>query len=596
MLSPAGKNQRTNNSIQVFGFRNLSNTVQLICLILLFIVSNSIFAQGASNLQIELVARTFDEEAIIHVRLPRGQMINSATLSQGDNTIVLAPDVDPLPITRFILIDASEATINLQQVLQSNMSRFWRAGEELTSLTFYNDEVTFFDPTSDTEINNNHLANYIIESGVPACHGDALSRINDITRDYERSWRILLVTAGDFSEQEQCNSQNLPILPSSLDLFTLAEPVDAGLEALVENSSGQQYQGNLLTIENEISTILTQWGQSTYALQGDIPDDWNSDESFEFDISLSNGEDENIVLTFQDYNVPLPATPTPVPTATVEIPTETPVQEIIVATEATEEAVVPVVTSTPGISDENGSPGSNGVAILLIIGAILFVVGAVVLALALSRVRRVPVDDAPQQTGNFYETLQTIDNEVENQVTATRIRERGLVSEADDSQTQIATSLDDTYMAEDDVESEEEHDELLLTQVLTDNRFQSMMEQSTSNEEVIGWMRLLVDGVGENRDFELSRRGAVIGRSQECDIQITGDRAISRQHARLDVRSNDQVTVSRLSAVNPVVVGGVQISNRHPLAPNDVIHLSDETRLIFVAKEEQNTDTEIQDE
>ena len=111
-----------------------------------------------------------------------------------------------------------------------------------------------------------------------------------------------------------------------------------------------------------------------------------------------------------------------------------------------------------------------------------------------------------------------------------------------------------------------------------------MMSQSRSNVEIIGWIRLVSKDI--NRDFELTRRGAVVGRSQECDIQITGDSAISRKHARLDVSAINQVTISRLSAVNPVLISGIQINNLHPLAPNDVIHLSDETRLIFIAKVE----------
>lgn len=597
MLSPAGRKYRENSLFTRPGSTILYNTAQLICLLLLFTISNVVTAQSSNTIQVELVARTFEEEAIIHVRLPRGQTVDQASLTQGNNTILLAPGIDPLPLTRFILIDASEATINLQQVMQSNMSRFWRAGENPTSLIFYTDEITFFEATNDSEVNNSRLANYTIQPGVPACHGDALARINEITRDYDRSWRILLVTAGDFSGQEECNLQDLPDLPSWLDLFTLAQPVDTRLENLIASNRGQKFEGNLLTIENEITSILTQWGQSSYLLQGDIPDDWNSDESFELEISISNGEDESIELTFREYTVPLPPTATPQPTATIEVATETPVEETV-ATEASiiVEATIAAI-ETPTNTVTNANSGSTRVAILLIIGAILFVIGAVVLALALSRVRRVPVERKPEQPGNFYETLHNIENEEDNQLTATRIRERGIVSEEDDSQTQLATSLDDTYMAEDDlVETPEEHDELLLTQVLTDGRFQNMMEQSISNDEIVGWMRLLIDGEGEDRDYELTRRGAIIGRSQECDIQITGDRAISRQHARLDVRTNDQVTVSRLSAVNPVVVGGVQISNRHPLEPNDVIHLSDETRLIFVAREEQTTDTEIQEE
>jgi pSer/pThr/pTyr-binding forkhead associated (FHA) protein len=76
----------------------------------------------------------------------------------------------------------------------------------------------------------------------------------------------------------------------------------------------------------------------------------------------------------------------------------------------------------------------------------------------------------------------------------------------------------------------------------------------------------------------------LVGRSTDCDIQITGDPAISRHHARLEVAEDDSITISRLSATNPVIIGGVQVGNHHPLRPNDVIHLSDATRLIYIEK------------
>lgn len=180
-------------------------------------------------------------------------------------------------------------------------------------------------------------------------------------------------------------------------------------------------------------------------------------------------------------------------------------------------------------------------------------------------------------------------------MSATKIRERSIVEDKDIGETRIApeaaglgtptqaAKLDDTYMEESAEFGDE--DELLVTQVLTDERFKQMVQQSKSNEEIVGWMRLSTEGEAASEDFPLTAKGAVIGRSLDCDIRVKEDRAISRQHARLDVRPNGQVTISRLSAVNPVVVGGVQVSNRHPLKPNDVIHLSDRTRLIYVAKD-----------
>ncbi len=572
----------------------------VICLLLFFLITMPTLVQSDdSPIKVELVAETFDGEAIIHVRLPRAVTIDEALLSPINNEsddIILTFDNEPLPITRFIMLDASDRMVNLQSVVRSNISRFWRTGEHPTSLIFYSDEVTYFEPGNEAEFLDNNLLSYNINPGVPACHGDAIAQLNTLTRDYDRSWRILLVTPGDFSNNDNCVNPDLPVAPTWLDIFVLAEPSDE-LNAVVNRNEGQFYPGSLQTVASEITPILEQWSQSSYALRGNIPEGWNSDAAFELDIRLSDGSRQIIELGFRDYTVTLPATATPAPTATIETPTETPTEEatIAAATEVIATEAIVDTTEPPATSSETG--GSSNVAILLIIGAILFVIGAVVLALALSRVRRAPVKNPAPQTANFYETLNNINNDASSSLTATRVRERNIVSsDGLDPQTQIA-SLDDTHMEGDDIsDSDEELDEILLTQVLSDKRFQSMMEQSSNDDEIVGWLRLIVSNRAEDGDYELKRRGAVIGRSQECDIQITGDRAISRQHARLDVRSNGQVTVSRLSAVNPVVVGGVQISNRHPLAPNDVIHLSDETRLIFIAREEidPDMDTEIQ--
>ncbi|MDQ7036073.1 MAG: FHA domain-containing protein [Anaerolineae bacterium] len=234
---------------------------------------------------------------------------------------------------------------------------------------------------------------------------------------------------------------------------------------------------------------------------------------------------------------------------------------------------------------------ADNIALLLILGAVLFIIGAVILALALSRLRR-PTPYSPQaEQGNFYDTL---DDEVESSVTATRIRERNILDTGDgDSPTRAAQRAhpspsssadyqsDETHLGEFDVE---EVDEMLITQVLTDNRFRNMIEQSVDQDEVVAWIRL--EGTIPD-DFELTRRGALVGRSQECDIQIKGDRAISRQHARLDVQANDTITISRLSAVNPVIVGGIQVGNHHELKTNDVIHLSDRTRLILITRTDE---------
>jgi hypothetical protein len=251
--------------------------------------------------------------------------------------------------------------------------------------------------------------------------------------------------------------------------------------------------------------------------------------------------------------------------------------------------------ATPVPPPDSGDDAPDSAVLGLVIGAGLFIVGAVVLALALANVRR-PGSRQPDPDVNFYDTVDS--DSTQDIEENTRIRERNIIDDDDLGITRMATmrardpkatlsDVDTMRLDDDDAPPDVEatsagvEDQMIITQVLSDDRFQKMMSQSKRDDEVIAWLRLEGAGTG---DYELTRRGAVVGRSQECDIQITGDRAISRQHARLDVQDDDTVTISRLSATNPVVVGGVQVSNRHPLRPNDVIHLSDQTRLIFIQR------------
>jgi hypothetical protein len=535
------------------------------------------------------VTRSAEGNVVLHVRVPRGQTVESAELVQGNHLVVLEAEPVQLPETQWILLDSSDEMVNLQSVVQSSVQRFWRGSSAETGLIFYSSEITSLRPTDSSEQIDAFLTSYAATAGEPACLGQAIAAINDSERDLDRSWRILIVTAGDFSRQDACDISTLASLPAPVDVIAITEEADTALLELVDRSGGIINNANLRTVEARVNEIRTQWGQPSYALSGEWSSDFDESASFDVNVSLSNGTEETTTIRLREYNVPPPPEPTVEPTAIVlaTIPpraTDTP------APETTEVAIVTNPTAEASvIPSDNGS--DDNVAFLLIIGAVLFVVGAVVLALALSRVRRPSSLDTSKPSPNFYESLDT-PHYSEAAMTATKIRERSIVEDADIGETRIApeaaglgssAKLDDTYL-DDDAEYGDE-DELLVTQVLTDERFKQMVLLSKTNDEVVGWMRLSTEGEAQSDDYPLTQKGAVIGRSLDCDIRVKDDRAISRQHARLDVRPNGQVTISRLSAVNPVVVGGVQVSNRHPLKPNDVIHLSDRTRLVFIAKD-----------
>lgn len=528
-------------------------------------------------------------DVLFHMRVLRGQTIETAELTQGDTRQTLETSPVPLTNTQWIVLDASEEMVNLQTTVQSAVQRFLRNNETPTGLIIYNSRVDILLPTDRTSQIDSFLLGYTATAGEPACLADALTPITEAMRQLDYSWRILVITAGDFSGQSNCDTQTIPEMPAPVDVIAITDEVDDSLQDLVDRSEGSLIRANLRTVEARINEVRTQWGQPTYALRGAWLEDWDSDETLDLTVTLSNGTSETVTVRLQDYHVAVPIEPTEEPTQVV-LATITP-QEA--ATEAVAAVDIAPTADATSSSDSEGGSGDN-IAFLLILGAVLFIIGAVILALALSRVRR-PAPYNPQSAqGNFYDTL---DDEVEASVTATRIRERDII-DINDSENPTraaqrahpspATSTDyqtdETYLGDFDVDAE---DEMLITQVLTDKRFRSMIEQSADQDEVVAWVRLEGHMPG---DFELTRRGALVGRSQECDIQIKGDRAISRQHARLEVQAEDTITISRLSAVNPVIVGGIQVGNHHELKTNDVIHLSDRTRLILITRTDELDD------
>lgn len=506
-----------------------------------------------------------------------GRSIESAELQQGDNTLSLNIEPVALPVTQWILLDASDEMVNFRSNVYTNVQLFLQSSEQnLTGLISYNNDLNILPPTNDAEQIEDFMSNYFAIAESPACLGDAIEALNDNFRDLDRSWRILIITTGDFSRQASCGTQDLAALPAPVDIIAITDVEDDNLLDLVAMSGGDIRRANALSIKTRMTEISTLWGQSSYALTADWSADWDKEASFDINMTLSSGSVETTTVEIQEYNLK------PAPQPTVE------------PTSPAESTIAPRATSvdetTPSsVDDTADANGGNNVAFLLVVGAILFFVGAIVLAFAMSRVRRPAPSQPTGDNRNFYDTLD--ETEVEAAVGATKIRERSIVGD-DEPITRMAPKTSDTttdtqaaqssaYSAR--FEDDSNEDEMLVTQVLTDDRFKNMVQQSLGDDDIVGWLRLMTET--DPQDFELTTRGAVVGRSQDCDIQVRGDRAISRQHARLDVRSNGQVTISRMSAVNPVLVGGVQVSNRHPLKPNDVIHLSDRTRLIFIAKD-----------
>lgn len=141
-----------------------SVAARLIGLLSLFLIISSVFAQIRST-RIELVSVTFDGEVLLHVRTPRGQTIESAQLQQGENIVILEAEPVQLPVTQWVILDASDEMVNLQSVVQSNVQRFLQNTEHDTGLIFYNSDLNILRPSNRPEQIEDFLSNYIATAG-----------------------------------------------------------------------------------------------------------------------------------------------------------------------------------------------------------------------------------------------------------------------------------------------------------------------------------------------------------------------------------------------------------------------------------------------
>ena len=74
--------------------------------------------------------------------------------------------------------------------------------------------------------------------------------------------------------------------------------------------------------------------------------------------------------------------------------------------------------------------------------------------------------------------------------------------------------------------------------------------------------------VTDGRRFVVGPKGAVLGRSRECDV-VLSDSNVSRRHAELRPGSGGQWTVADLGSTNGVQVNGRRITAATPLRSGD---------------------------
>lgn len=94
---------------------------------------------------------------------------------------------------------------------------------------------------------------------------------------------------------------------------------------------------------------------------------------------------------------------------------------------------------------------------------------------------------------------------------------------------------------------------------------------------------IIVSGPGEGDYYPITNRTVVVGRDENCEIQIL-DELISRRHLQVSPGEGSGYAALDMNSSNGVVVNGRPITAATPLADGDMIELGN-TKLMFAARE-----------
>lgn len=609
----------------------------------------------ATDVFIEWAAQSDTNTVTVHVRVPRGQEIEVATIGDDATLSLLEAQPAPMNTTTWLVIDASATMLNFQSPVQTSLQRWLTSDSTLrdgeVGLIAYNNDLQIAEPSRFQSQVDDFLAEYTVTANTVGCLGDALTTIAEREREVNRSVRILVITA-EWSRQTTCTQSAVPddlLAPIEMIILANEENTDDALIELAERGGTMPLFANVRLLDTRLDEIQAAWDNPTFRLDATFANPLPSNATIT--VNLSNGDAITQQVQFDIFvQPPTPIASPTVPTATLIAPTETASPTTTIAptstdvpdeptatnmqAEPTATDVPPTVTSTPQpetteaaiasapteVTDTEAPSASDmddNLPLLLLIGGTLFVIGIGFVVIAFTRLGNTANktdSDPPKKddSSSFYDTLDKPTDALRTPVVQVNpAKQGGVANEIDQLITRMedveaienANPIEQTGMVDMDTDllnqmktiSDPDHptghpndSQAIITQMLSDEQFRAMMNQSQDDEEVVAWLQV-VSG-DRKTSYDLTRRGAIVGRGKDCDIQITGDSAVSRQHVQFTVPEDFNITVSRLSANNPVVVGGVQVSNRHPLQPNDVVYLSDRTYIVFVLNDD-NDDT-----
>ncbi|MFP4320857.1 MAG: FHA domain-containing protein [Anaerolineales bacterium] len=286
-------------------------------------------------MRIEWAAQYPDGTVVLHISVPRGQVIDDVVVNINGTTQSLQVSPEPLPVAQWFVLDASGGMLNAYPRVGAALERFLQGSSaSVSGLVTYDDTVDVVQLTDQTSEIVASLEDYIATANVPGCVGDALAALEDAPPEPNRARRILWV-ASTLSRQGPCQADPFQMVQTPVDAIIIADSVDDVYQDIVESSGGELREANLNTIQARFNEVRTEWSRPIYAANGTLPP---NTETATARITLESGERAELQLRFQSVpdNPPLiAANPTP---------TAQPGGGIVIEPVATE---LPSVTSSP---------------------------------------------------------------------------------------------------------------------------------------------------------------------------------------------------------------------------------------------------------
>lgn len=316
-------------------------------LVVLWLMGLSIPLSAQSDVpHIDLAAQLPNGEVVVHVRTDEPPQ--SATI---DETIPLIVEPDALPMTYWLVLDASEAMLNVQPVIQQTLLDLVSISSGRVGIVTYNNTITYHPPTNQLNEISANIRAYQASAAQDRCLADALNVIANTERPVSRGWRVLVLSGGA-SQQDNCQEQILPDIEAPVDVISLGE-TGADLRSLVQASGGSFSQVTLRSLPTALSDLWGTWQQQpVYALRGGalrvITQTTLMLDDREFMLSLANIAGSVLPPTFTPTATYTPsstptATMTPTPTIT-QTATHTPTPTITPTASAT---ATPTASNTP---------------------------------------------------------------------------------------------------------------------------------------------------------------------------------------------------------------------------------------------------------